>query len=177
MEDRPRRHHYEFAHRALPRLVLNDWDRLRPTFQDGSASTSLRSLWFGVGTRLPEADRLDLAGELDFSPLKLQERDAFLIRFPRPQAPAEAALAVIPDLSAPTKYFVLELGHSPVTQQPYWVLCQWVREDHGPGHVNLGSIGTEPAGDPDDVIAAIVDRVVHELDDMDTPEDEATPRP
>jgi hypothetical protein len=165
MENRPRRHHYDFAHRALPRLILTDWDRIRPTFQDGSAAARLGALWTGVGTRLAENDRLDLSSELVLTPIKLRRRAGFLIRFPKAAGPAEAALAVIPDISAPTRYFVLELGESPVTHQPYWVLAQWVLEGNGLGHVNMGSIGPEPAADPAAAISLMVDRVAQLLDD------------
>jgi hypothetical protein len=168
MANRPRRHHYEFAHQALPRLVLTDWDHIQPTFQDGSAAARLRSLWTGVGTRLAENDRLDLSSELSLAPIKLRRREGFLIRFPRPAGPTEAALAIIPDIRAPTKYFVVELGESPVTHAPYWVLAQWVLEGNGLGHVNMGSIGPEPAADPADVIEAMADRIAQVVDDEET---------
>jgi hypothetical protein len=165
MENRPRRHHYDFAHRALPRLILTDWDRIRPTFQDGLAAARLRSLWTGVGARLAEEDRLDLSSELILTHIELRTCDAFLIHFPRVAGPSEAALAIIPDISAPTRYFVLELGYSPVTRLPYWVLAQWIPEGKGLGHVNMGSIGSEPAAELAAVIGLMVDRVAQFLDD------------
>jgi hypothetical protein len=165
MHDEPRQHHYVFAHRVLPQLVLEQWEVLRPSFQDGSATERLRSMWQGVGHRLAPSERFDAEGSIHVREVKTGNGHGFLISFPSPQFPAEAGLALIPDLPSRTRYFVLELGWDVVERHQYWVLCEWDET----GHVNLGRCGEEHGGDPELVRDQMLDRVSEVLAREDNP--------
>ena len=156
-EEAPRNHHYLFAHRVLPDLVLNQWPVLQPTFRDGSATDRLRSVWDGLGTTLPAVERLPSTG-LGVRTIELGVDPGFLVTFPTPERPAEAALAIVPDRDT-TRYFVLELGSDPVAGKPYWVLCEWTAGSHS----NLGRCGEFDSTDPTNVYDAMRDRVTAAL--------------
>jgi hypothetical protein len=155
MNDEPRQHHYIFAHRVLPQLVLEQWDVLRPTFQDGSAEERLRSMWQGIGSRLATSERLETESDIAVSRVELEDGAGFMVSFPRPKHPGEAGLALVLDRSSPTRYFVLELGWDVVERHPYWVLCEWDQS----GHANFGRCGDDPGSDPELVRAQMLDRV------------------
>jgi hypothetical protein len=160
-QSEPRQHHYLFAHRTMTQLVLGNWDDVRPTFADGTGGARLRGVWEALGATLPPEARLDSEG-LGCQPIRLGDERGFLLTMPRPQAVAEAAYVVVPDRDTP-RYFVLELGFSPVTKQPYWVFCEW-RQD---GHVNGGRVGPEVAGEPSEVLDAMTAHAVAVLGTAD----------
>jgi hypothetical protein len=63
---KPRPHHCEFAHRALPRIVFPRVDLAAIAGED-RLGAALRSIWAAVGERRDAADRLPqdgLAGDL-----------------------------------------------------------------------------------------------------------------
>jgi hypothetical protein len=65
--DKPRPHHYEVAHRALPRIIFNPRVDLAAIASEERLDAALRSTWAAVGERREGADRLPedgLAGEL-----------------------------------------------------------------------------------------------------------------
>lgn len=65
--DKPRLHHYEFAHRALPGIAFNPRVDLAALANAGHLDGALRATWAAVGERRDEADRLPddgLQGEL-----------------------------------------------------------------------------------------------------------------
>ena len=159
MDDEPRKHHYLFAHRVLPALVLTQWESLRQGFRDGSAADRLRSVWVGLGTKVPPDERIAVHG-LDVEPIEIGGGDAFLVTMPTPAGPTEAALAMIPDRDAPTRYFVLELGLNVVTDEPYWVLCEWTLDEH----TNFGACGEFQTTDPTNVRGAMQTAVAEALE-------------
>ena len=125
-------------------MVLESWDRVRPSFVDGTAERNLRALLDQIQAGLPEADRVSSDG-ISIKPVQLGSERGFLIVMPRPETAPEAALAVIPDRPAPTRYFVLERGEHASGDGPYWVLCEW---DQG-RHLNLGPCGESGADGPE----------------------------
>jgi hypothetical protein len=157
-EEEPRNHHYLFAHRVLPDLVLNQWPVLQPTFRDGSATDRLRSVWDGLGKTLPDVERLPSTG-LAVEPIGLGDAPGFVVTFPTPERSAEAAIAMVPDRDSLTRYFVLELGSDPVARSPYWVLCEWAADSH----LNLGRCGEFESTDPTNVRDAMRSRVMAAL--------------
>jgi hypothetical protein len=129
--------HYQFAHRTLPGLILGNWDSLRPVFDDGLAEIALRDLWLRIGDGQNETDP-GAAGFISVERVCLGDRHGYLIEFPDPVAVSEAAMALIPDRPAPTRYFVLEVGQD-VDDRRCWSLCEWVEDRH----VNLGPVCEE----------------------------------
>ncbi len=81
-DDRPRPHHYGFAHRALPGVALNPDVDLRALATAGRLDEALRATWAAVGERQSEADRLageGLRGEI----VDMIGTPAVLLTFPR----------------------------------------------------------------------------------------------
>ena len=149
----PRPGHYEFAHRLLPILVLERWEEVRPTFQDGSATERLRTVWGTIRAR--QADAKEVSGEaISVAPVVVGGEPAFLVRLPEPKGVTEALFAIVPDRPAPTRYFVLELGQQVQDGQPRWVLCEW----QDGRHLNEGSCGDYAAG-AEAVREAMIERV------------------
>jgi hypothetical protein len=65
--DKPGPHHYDFAHRAIPRIAINPRVDLAATAYEDRLDAALRATWAAVGERREVADRLPddgLAGEL-----------------------------------------------------------------------------------------------------------------
>jgi len=144
MLDRPRRHHYLFAHRELPSAAFRFGADLVSAARDGRLT--LDTVWVRVGEGLPEPDRLTPEG-LSVSCRRLQDRDVLLVTLPAPQAPTEAYFAaiVVPAL----RYFTLEDAYRPVDGARYTVLGEWT--DAGI-HVNHGA---GPPPEPEPFLAAI----------------------
>lgn len=170
---RPRRQLCTFAHRLVPDLVLRNWAAVRPSFVDGTATDRLRSIWARLAEKLPPSERLDLARYISAEPLKLDTRDGFIVTFPPPQEPAEAAIAIVPDLLPSTHYFVVEYGFNPMSKQPYWVLCGWKLEGEVWSHLNMGAVGTEAEPDISKVIPEVVQRVLRVLEFEETEGDQS----
>jgi hypothetical protein len=152
---RPRNGHYAMVHRILPKVIGESWEKVRPTFQDGSAQDHIRAIWAEVQTGMPEEHRV-AGDDISLTPISVGDRPAFLIAFPRPTGVTEAAFAIIPDQPAPTRYFVLELGREVISGKAYWVLCSW----DGSRHLNMGPCGeeeTEPEAARDPMIARVAE--------------------
>jgi hypothetical protein len=138
-DDRPRQHHYLFAHRELLAIARRFTDRLPELVRSGRMDAALATAWDQVGSHLPPADRLSHAG-LEASLHVLDGRSVVLVTMPQPEHGAEAYFAAIVLAGGHlSDYFVLEHGWT-TRDEPRTVLCKW--DDRG--HVNLGD--GPPAG-------------------------------
>ena len=132
-EDRPRQHHYLFAHRELLAIARRFAGSLPELAGSGRMDTALAGAWNQVGSRLPPADRLPHDG-LGASLHDLDGKSVVLVKMPHPEHGAEAHfVAVVVAGGQFSDYFVLEHGWT-VRDEPRTVLCKW--DDRG--HVNLG---------------------------------------
>jgi hypothetical protein len=118
-EDKPRPHHYEFAHRALPRIAFNPRIDLAALARSAGLDAALRATWAAVGERRDDADRLPddgLEGEL----VEVACQPAVLVTFPTANHAAEAFFAVIAPLEQPEsrRYLTLEFSWNAVTDRP-----------------------------------------------------------
>lgn len=149
LDDRPRPHHYLFAHRALPVAAPGLAPRARSLVLQGRLNDGLLGLWNRVGDDVAPDDRLPGNG------LRGALRDAggtevVLVTMPRAEHMTEAHFAAVV-LSEPLRYLVLE--HSWTTEdRPCTVLGEWEEGKH----LNLGP-GPEPTEDA--FLAAVAQRL------------------
>jgi hypothetical protein len=146
-DDRPRRHHYLFAHRELLTAARNLGGRLPELASSGRLAAVLPAAWEQVGSRLPSRERLPDLG-LGASLHDLDGISVVLVALPRPEHSAEAYfVAIVVADGGISDYFVLEHGWT-TRDEPRTVLCKW--DDRG--HVNLGD---GPPAEADAFLAAV----------------------
>jgi hypothetical protein len=146
--DRPRPHHYAFAHRELPVVARRFAGDLAAIVRSGDMDGALAATWDAIGEHLPPDDRLPSDG-LSASLHEVAGREVVIVTMPRVEHAAEAYLAGIVVASGElTDYFVLEHGWT-VTDEPRTVMCKWDER----GHVNLGD---GPLPNQADFLAAIM---------------------
>lgn len=132
-EDRPRQHHYVFAHRELVAIARRFAGNLPELAQSGRMDAALAMTWDRVGSSLPADARLPQAG-LEASLHDVDGASVVLVTMPHPEHGAEAYfVAIVVSDGQLSDYFVLEHGWT-VRDEPRTVLCKW--EDGS--HVNLG---------------------------------------
>ena len=145
----PRRHHYEFAHRAL-RSIMSDpkIDLVRLANDQGRLDGALRATWGEVGARHAENDRVSEDG-LSVERRSVSGFDGLLVTLPTALNPAEAIFVLVVPLESPEarRLLALEFVWDVVNRRPYTVLGAWTQE----GHINLGD---RPKTDPDAFIEA-----------------------
>jgi|SRR5215831_3470144 len=134
-DDKPRLHHYEFAHRALPGIAFNPQVDLAALGHAGRLDGSLCATWAAVGERQGEPDRLPghgLHGEL----VQIAGKPAVLVTFPVANHAAEAFFAVIAPLDPPgsRRYITLEFSWNVVTDHPATVIGEWRADGHHLNH-------------------------------------------
>ncbi|TMC11219.1 MAG: hypothetical protein E6J41_06800 [Chloroflexi bacterium] len=136
LENGPRAHHYQFAHRALPALTAAHGPRLVELARSGDLAALLARLWDDAGSRLPEGERLASAG-IAGEAHGLDGWDVAVVRFPPAERLTEAHLAAIavPAGGAPgdPRYLVLERS-VPALRPSGTVLAEWTSREH----VNYG---------------------------------------
>jgi hypothetical protein len=146
--DRPRHHHYAFAHRELASAAFRFGADLVTAAQEGRLT--LATVWDRVGETVPPDDRMPSDG-LSSAYHALAGHDVLLVTLPAPDAPTEAHfVAVVGD---PVRFFTLEDAYSPLDGSRYTVLGEWTE---GGSHVNHGP-GPQPR--PDLFLAAIAERL------------------
>ena len=134
-----RTHHYQYAHRLLPKLAHEMGERLVDMAQQGSLDRPLLGSWNDFGQQLDEPDRVapdGLAGTYH----EVGGHRIALVTFPAPQEPPEAYFAAI---TTGGRYLVLEYGIDIVRDEPYTVMCEWTAEG---SHLN-GGPGPRPTAD------------------------------
>ena len=133
-DDRPRAHHYVFAHRELLAIARRFAGSMPELARSGRMDAALARAWDHAGDRLPPGDRLPHAGLAASLRGAAAGSQVVLVTMPRPAHAAEAyfaAIVVAGDQLA--HYFVLEHGWT-TRDEPRTVLCKWDER----GHVNLG---------------------------------------
>lgn len=150
----PRPHHYRFAHRELPRQILEYGPRLAsPTPDGGSLLPTVVSIWEDYGQTLPPEHRLPSHG-LDCRHLQVDGHNMLLVVLPPPQGAAEAhfVAAVHPKGTKTVRYFTLEHGIHPLDGSIGTILGEWDAN----GHVNYGP-GPSPVAEL--FVAAVAKKV------------------
>ena len=155
-----RRHHYDFAHRALPQIAFGNVDRFLFDL-DHDATRLLNGVWGFVGQKLAEAGLEVMADALPpVHHSQVHGHSVWIATLPLPRATTEAALIafVRPARKGGTKdeqlqYFTLEFGRDMVTGEPYHVLCHWSSDG---AHHNSGEL---VAPTTDGLLAALTTRL------------------
>jgi hypothetical protein len=146
--DRPRHHHYVFAHRELPSAAFRFGTDLVTAAREGRLA--LATVWDQVGATVPPDDRLPSAG-LSVAYHALARHEVALVTLPAPDAPTEAHFVAI--ATEPVRLFTLEDAYSPMDGSRYTVLGEWTENgshvNHGPG----------PSPRPDLFLAAVEERL------------------
>ena len=138
-----RRHHYDFAHVALPSLVQQHRLKMLGAFVNEHATDFLHHIWQQVGAHLPQSDRLNPDG-LSCSLHDCNECAIVVITLPKPTCITEAHFTaivfapftnVIEALdSLPYRYFTLEFNGDMQGNDVGAIMCEW-REG---AHYNFG---------------------------------------
>jgi hypothetical protein len=138
--EKPRPHHYVFAHRALPQIFFRNTDSLFLRTQNGPAD-EVRAFWEIIGRSLPEADRLP-ADQLtaEYRPAADSSQDVRMVVVTLPPAliPPEALYAVLAIRGRERFYLTYERSAPLLELKPVAVLCGW---DATGNHLNHGLVG------------------------------------
>ncbi len=140
MLDRPRPHHYELAHRALPSLMGPNPEHVIETLRSDSALAFLEHIGGVV------CERLERAGAIPppncFAGLAVHQVEAaglpvVLVRMPPALAPAEAIfVALFVTAEGEGRVHTLELSVNVMTGDPTTMACEWrdgTHMNHGQG--------------------------------------------
>ncbi len=152
MLDRPRQHHYTFAHRELPAAAFRFGPDLVAAARDGRLT--LDAVWTHVGDALPEPDRVAAQG-LSGTYHTVSGYPVLLVTLPAPDAPTEAhfVAVVLSTVDGSVRYFTLEDAWSPLDGSRYTVLGEWTADGK---HVNYGP-GSAP--DAEEFLASLGQRL------------------
>jgi hypothetical protein len=132
-EDRPREHHYQFAHRELLGASRRFAGSLPSLARSGRLDSVLVQAWSHVGQAMPAGGRLPADG-LAASLHSFQDRDVVLVTMPKAEHAAEVHfVAIVISGDRLTDYYVLEHGWT-TEDEPRTVMCKWDER----GHVNFG---------------------------------------
>lgn len=135
--DKPRPHHYEFAHRALPAMAAGLGREIIDVALAGNLDVGLHSTWTMLGKRLSPGNRLPPDG-LTGTGVSLEQSDLVVITFPPAERIAEAhfAAVVISRDQTAVRYFTLELSRGEsggiVTSIGEWADGRHVHHGTGP---------------------------------------------
>jgi hypothetical protein len=144
----PRPHHYAFAHDHLPGVLWHDPRMLLFTLFEASElflEDQLRIRWQVVGERFDPAERLGDEGLSSSIHTLANGFQAAVITLPPPQASCEAHMVAVAyrpprrrllfwKTEPVLRYFTLEHGFDPETNEWLPLLCEWTRH----GHLNYG---------------------------------------
>ena len=134
-DDKPRPHHYEFAHRALPAIAFSPRVDLAALAEAARLDSALHATWAAAGERCAAADRLPDDG-LHAELVEAAGKPAVLVTFPAANHAAEAFFAVIAPVDPPEsrRYLTLEFSWDVVSGIPTTVIGEW----RAGSHFNLG---------------------------------------
>ena len=132
--DEPRAHHYEFAHRLLPRLTLRPDVELHWLATQDRLVPALLSSWAGIAQRLPAPEQLAADG-LDAELVDVEGTQVLLITMPPAEHSVEAHFVAVAPCEPAAARRYLALAHSWTTDgEPATVIGEWTPAGHG----NLG---------------------------------------
>lgn len=138
-----RRHHYDFAHRALPQIAFGNVERFLFDL-DHEPTRLLNGIWAFVGQKLTEAGEAPLDAVLaQVHRTTINGATAWIAALPPPIATTEAALIAFvrgkkggtPDERL--QYFTVEFGRGLQAAAAYYVLCRWNAAGE---HLNSGEL-------------------------------------
>jgi hypothetical protein len=133
--DRPRAHHYDFAHRMLPALVRRGRVDFLTAPTQARLDEFLQSLWQSVGQNHPAGDRLPGDG-LRAEVTTAGSIPVLLITMPLACHGAEAHFVAITPGAEPGTWRCFTLEHTwTLEDQPATVLAEWTADGR---HVNYG---------------------------------------
>ena len=145
--------HYNFAHLALPILVLLNPRKFYDDISGANNVKYLKTIWQGLAGRMGVRQ---IPTEFEVIKNVLPDgTEVFTIRFPKPANVPEAFLAsavfqFTPYLSKEiesVRYFTLELGKSPYDQAVEYHFCEWIGSGiSGRQHKNYGRLENSNVG-------------------------------
>ena len=131
----PRRQHYDFAHRLLPKLIADSPDRVLDILAGEQGDSFLEQMWRFAADGVPEDQRIAAKPVRHVRHLGLGQL-AVVLTLPAPAAVTEAHLVcIVAARPSGTRYFTLELGMEIPAESARTVFCEWTEGKH----VNFGS--------------------------------------
>lgn len=145
----PRRQHYDFAHRLLPKLIADSPDRVLDILAGDQGEAFLDQMWRFAADGVPEEQKIAEKPVRHVRHLATGQMVVVLV-LPAPVAVTEAhLLALVGSRPKGSRYFTLELGTEiPSGDTARAVFCEWSEGKH----LNFG---TGPAVE----IGAFLDRI------------------
>jgi hypothetical protein len=148
----PRRQHYDFAHRLLPKLIADSPDRVLDILAGEQGDSFVEQMWRFAAEGVPEAQRIAERPVRHVRHLPMGQL-AVILALPPAAAVTEAHLvAIVSTAPKGARYFTLESGVDFPEETARTVFCEWTSGSH----VNFGS---GPAAEVDpflDVVEAQV---------------------
>lgn len=149
----PRRQHYDFAHRLLPKLIADSPDRVLDILAGEQGESFLEQMWRFASDGVPEKDRIAERPVRHIRRLGMGQL-VVVLAMPAAVEITEAHLVALVDARpSGTRYFTLEHGTNFPEETPRTVFCEWA----GASHLNMGS-GPEAAD-----MGAFLDRIEEQV--------------
>ena len=131
--------HYWLTHSILRDVVLDDPAYITQVFQSGPQNMMgyLEYLCDKIKENYPDLRNADGEFAFELSLSEINEKTKLLnIIMPEPTEPAEVKIIGI-CFGEIVRYFTLEYGVSPITDEDYHVFCEW---DKNKAHLNYGPV-------------------------------------
>ncbi|MHC4744220.1 MAG: hypothetical protein ACYS8Z_20065 [Planctomycetota bacterium] len=131
MQEKPRYHHYVFAHRALCSLALSQPEKLIQTLKSAQANKFLSELLANIDSKAPEdtARRDFTVEDIAVHPFDFEGSQAVIVEMPEPKNCPEVFFASV--VYPSTCYFTLEkLADAFSGPDARAVFCSWSRNIH-----------------------------------------------
>ena len=126
----PRTHHFQFAKLWLPQLALSNPEKFIDTFSQPSGKDYLTALWNGIGTKLPQEDRIP-ADTLSLDSEISNGYQVITVVFPQPEAPNECFfVAAVVESGTPSslRLFGIEMADASEAHPNGTALVEWDRK-------------------------------------------------
>jgi hypothetical protein len=125
--------HYNFAHLALPILVLMDPKKFYGDISGSKGKEYINSIWQGLASRMgvnhPQ-------GKIELSGMEvINDHEVFIVKLPKPTEVPQAFFTaavfrvkkqIFSKSIESVRYFTLELGRSPLDGFDEYYFCEWV---------------------------------------------------
>jgi hypothetical protein len=129
-------HHYEFAHRALPSVLLHKPDGFLGVLAGANGGDALRELWDRVGLAHPPRMRVEPVGLAHEFRRFGNEHLILIVTLPTAVQPPEADWCVF-TLSPALRFFTQELTRIDEDGTCTWCFCEWTVDGM---HLNRGQL-------------------------------------
>jgi hypothetical protein len=132
---KPRKHHYLFAHRLLPRIFFSDTDPLVMRFKADPQETIVR-FWNSVGESIPSDERLSSDGLSAEYSVRADGVRIVFVTLPLAEVSPEAIFAVLAIRGRERWYLTYERSNDPSAPgREIAILCGW---NSAGEHLNYG---------------------------------------